>query len=823
MLAELPGCVGRIVDPPCVQTNTTKQETRMSNNRRQFLTSMTGLAGLAALPTSVALAATRAVYKDPAAPVPARVKDLLGRMTLEEKVAQMLCIWADKSAVEDKGEFSADKASKTHPHGLGMIARPSDRMGAGAGDVVVAGDDGGRNGRSARQTAIYVNAAQKWSMEQTRLGIPMFMHEESLHGYVANDATSFPQAIALASSFDPAMVRKVFSVAAREMRARGANMALAPVVDVAREPRWGRIEETYGEDAHVCAEMGKAAVLGFQGEDRKLARDKVFATLKHMTGHGQPESGTNIGPAEISERTLREDFFPPFERLIKETNVAAVMPSYNEIGGLPSHANRWLLTKVLREEWGFKGVTVSDYFGIKELITRHSLADNEKDAAYRAIKAGVDIETPDIFGYKTLPQLVKDGRVSVKEIDAVVARILELKFLSGLFEQPYVDADLADKLTATPDAVALAREAAVRSAVLLKNDKGLLPLNPKKIGKVLLVGTHAKDTPIGGYSNVPRHVVSIYDGLKAESERQGFQLAWSEGVRITEGHSWGKDEIVFTKPEVNAKLIAEAVEAAKSADTIIMILGDNEQTSREAWADNHLGDRQSLDMYGQQNDLAKAIFDLGKPTVVFLLNGRPLSVNLLAERADALVEGWYLGQETGYAAADLLFGRANPGGKLPVSVARNVGQLPIFYNHKPSARRGYIDGTTKPLFPFGFGLSYTTFSISEPRLAAAKIGVDGSTKVLVEVANTGKVAGDEVVQLYIRDDISSATRPVKELKGFQRITLQPGEKRTVTFDIKPADLRFYNAEMKRVVEPGTFTVSVGPNSAELKSVKLMVS
>jgi beta-glucosidase len=793
--------------------------------RRQFLTSLSSVAGVSALgaPAAMAAAAARPLYKDAAAPVPGRVKDLLGRMTLEEKVAQMLCIWADKSAVEDKGEFSAEKAAKTHPYGLGMIARPSDRMGAGAGDVVVAGDDGGRNGRNAYQTAVYVNAVQKWAVEQTRLGIPVFMHEESLHGYVANDATSFPQAIALASSFDPAMVRKVFSVAAREMRARGANMALAPVVDVAREPRWGRIEETYGEDAHLCAEMGKAAVLGFQGEDRKLAKDKVFATLKHMTGHGQPESGTNIGPAEISERTLREEFFPPFERLIRETNVAAVMPSYNEIGGLPSHANRWLLTKVLREEWGFKGVTVSDYFGIKELITRHSLVDNEKDAAYRAIKAGVDIETPDIFGYKMLPQLVKEGRVSVKEIDAVVSRILELKFLSGLFEQPYVDADQADKLTATPDAVSLAHEAAVRSAVLLKNDKGLLPLNPKKIGKVLLIGTHAKDTPIGGYSNVPRHVVSIYDGLKAESERQGFQLAWSEGVRITEGHSWGKDEIVFTKPEVNAKLIAEAVEAAKQADTIIMVLGDNEQTSREAWADNHLGDRQSLDMFGQQNDLAKAIFDLGKPTVVFLLNGRPLSVNLLAERADALVEGWYLGQETGYAAADLLFGRANPGGKLPLSIARNVGQLPVFYNHKPSARRGYIDGVTTPLYPFGFGLSYTTFSISEPRLAAAKIGVDGSTKVAVDVTNTGKVAGDEVVQLYIRDDISSATRPVKELKGFQRVTLQPGEKRTVTFDIKPTDLRFYNFEMKRVVEPGSFTVSVGPNSADLKSVKLIVS
>ena len=793
--------------------------------RRQFLTSLSGAAGVTALgaPAAMAAAAARPLYKDPAAPVPARVKDLLGRMTLEEKVAQMLCIWAEKGIIEDsKGEFSADKAAKAYPNGLGMIARPSDRQGL-AGAPGGAGDSGTRPNRNARETAVYVNAVQKWAVEQSRLGIPLFMHEEALHGYVAKDATSFPQAIALASTFDPALVRKVFSVAAREMRARGANLALAPVVDVAREPRWGRIEETYGEDPHVCAEMGKAAVLGFQGEERKLAKDKVLTTLKHMTGHGQPESGTNIGPAEVTERTLREEFFPPFERIIKETHAAAVMPSYNEIGGLPSHANRWLLHKVLREEWGFKGLTVSDYFGVKELITRHRLADMPKDAAVRAVKAGVDIETPDAFGYQLLPQLVKEKKVSVAEIDTVVARILEWKFLSGLFEQPYVDADLADKLTATQDAVALAREAAVRAAVLLKNDKGLLPLDGKKVGKVLLLGTHAKDTPIGGYSDVPRHVVSVYEGLQAEAKRQGFQLDYREGVRITEERIWGKDEITFTPPAVNARLIAEAVEAAKSADTIIMVLGDNEQTSREAWADNHLGDRQTLDMMGQQNDLAKAIFDLGKPTVVFLLNGRPLSVNLLAERADALVEGWYLGQETGHAAADILFGRANPGGKMPVSVARHVGQLPIFYNHKPSARRGYIDGTTKPLYPFGFGLSYTSFAIGEPRLAQATIAPNGSTTVSVEVTNTGKRAGDEVVQLYIRDDISSVTRPVLELKGFQRITLQPGEKRTVTFEIKPAHLQFYNADMKRVVEPGSFTISVGPDSATLKSVKLLVS
>ncbi|MES2037081.1 MAG: glycoside hydrolase family 3 N-terminal domain-containing protein [Pseudomonadota bacterium] len=805
----------------------------MSNQRRQFLASMsglTGLAGWAVLSPTLGWAATakagaKPIYKDAAAPLAARVEDLLGRMTLDEKIMQMQCVWQDKKLIQEaNGDFSVAKAGKVYPYGLGMMARPSDHQ--GIAKATGAGDDGSVPNRNALQTATYVNAVQKWAVEQTRLGIPLLMHEEALHGYVARDATCFPQAIGLASSFDPDMATRIFSVAAREMRVRGANFALAPVVDVAREPRWGRIEETYGEDPHLCGEMGKAAVIGFMGpmsKDKKLAQDKVFATLKHMTGHGQPENGTNIGPAEVTERTLREEFFPPFEKLVRETNISAVMPSYNEIGGVPSHANRWLLTKVLREEWGFKGALVSDYFGINELVTRHKLAPNPKEAALRAIKAGVDIETPDGLAYRTLAELVKEKRVSEEEINRCVRRVLELKFLAGLFENPYVDASIADQLTATQDAVALAREAATRSVVLLKNDKGLLPLNGKKVGKVLLLGTHAKDCPIGGYSDIPRHVVSIYEGLQAESRTQGFALSYAEGVRITEGgHVWGHDEVKFTPPAVNAKLIAEAVEAARSADTIIMVLGDNEQTSREAWADNHLGDRASLDLMGQQNDLAKAIFDLGKPTVVFLLNGRPLSVNLLAERADAILEGWYMGQETGFAAADILFGRVNPGGKLPVSIARNVGQLPIYYNYKPSARRGYLDASTKPLYPFGFGLSYTSFAISEPRLSRATMGVGDSTKVEVDVSNTGAVKGDEVVQIYIRDDFSSVTRPVLELKAFKRVSLNPGEKRTLSFDIKPADLSFYNMDMKRVVESGSFTIHAGSSSADLKSVKLMV-
>jgi beta-glucosidase len=766
------------------------------------------------------------LYKDPTQPIDARVQDLLGRMTLEEKAAQLIGIWLTKAKIQTpEGDFSPEEASKNFPNGLGQISRPTDRRGLKPATVVgaAAGAEDGSIGRNAPQTAKYTNAAQKWAVEKTRLGIPLLMHDEALHGYVARDATSFPQAIALASTFDPELAEKIFSVAAREMRARGSNMALAPVVDVARDPRWGRIEETYGEDPHVCAEMGLAAIRGFQGATLPLAKDKVFATLKHMTGHGQPENGTNVGPAQIAERTLRENFFPPFERAVTELPVRSVMPSYNEIDGVPSHANHWLLTKILREEWGYKGSVQSDYFAIKELIARHKLTNDLGDTAVMALHAGVDVELPDGEAYALIPELVKAGRIPQFEVDAAVARVLTMKFEGGFFENPYCDEKTADAKTATPDAVALAREAARKAVVLLKNDKSLLPLDGKKIKRLALLGTHAKDTPIGGYSDVPRHVVSLHEGLTAEAKAQGFQLDYAEAVRITEKRIWAQDEVKFVDPAVNAKLIAEAVEVAKNADVVVMVLGDNEQTSREAWADNHLGDRDSLDLIGQQNDLAKAIFDLGKPTVVFLLNGRPLSINLLAQRADAIIEGWYLGQETGNAAADILFGRANPGGKLPVSIARDVGQLPIYYNRKPTARRGYLGGDTSPLYPFGFGLSYTTFDISAPRLAKARIGQGESTKVEIDVVNIGKLAGDEVVQLYIHDEAASVTRPVLELKHFKRVTLAPGAKTTVGFEIKPSDLWMWNLDMKRVVEPGDFSILVGPNSVDLKKATLTVA
>src|SRR5690348_8835330 len=762
------------------------------------------------------------IYKDPHEPVQSRVDDLLARMTLDEKVAQLETIWEQKSKVETaNGTFSPELASKNFPNGIGGFARPSDYRGVTQSNGA-AGAAGETVNRDARQTAEFVNAAQHWAVEHTRLGIPILMHEESLHGYVARGATSFPQAIALASTWDPDVVSRVFSVAAREARARGATLVLAPVVDVSRDPRWGRIEETYGEDPYLVTQMGLAAVRGFQGPTLPLPADKVFVTLKHFTGHGWPEGGTNVGPAHLGERELREVFFPPFEAAVRTYPIRSVMASYNEIDGIPSHANSWLLNHVLRGEWGYQGAVVSDYYGIRELVTRHHLYDNITDAAERAIKSGVDVETPDPEAFVHLPELVRDGRVPMALVDQAVRRVLRLKFEGGLFENPYPDPATAQANTATPDAIALAREAADKAIVLLKNDHRLLPLDFAKIRRMVVLGTHAKDTPIGGYSDVPGHVVSVLEAMQ-EAGKGHFAVDYSEGVRLTQTRCWSCDEVKLVPPSVNRKLIAAAVQTAKKADVVVMVLGGNEQTSREGWADTHLGDRSSLDLVGQQEDLARAVLALHKPTVVILLNGRPLSVNYLAQSAPALLEGWYLGQETGHAVSDVLFGRVNPGGKLPVSIPRSVGQLPVFYDHKPTSRRGYLFDTTAPLYPFGYGLSYTSFDVSAPRVLTPTITANQPARIAVDVANTGNRAGDEVVQLYIHDDEASVTRPVIELKRFQRVTLRPGEQRTLTFELTPDDLALWNPDMVKVVEPGTFTISAGSNSVGLKSAKLTVT
>jgi beta-glucosidase len=775
---------------------------------------------LCALCASAALAAAPNIapaYKDSHASVDARVEDLLARMTLEEKVAQMQSIWEAKSDVFDaRLEFDAKKMAQRFPDGIGQFARPSDATGPASPRVVP--------GRDIRATIRLVNALQHYATERTRLGIPIMFHEEGLHGYAAVGATSFPQAIALASSWDPKLLRAVNAVTAREIRARGVTLALTPVVDVARDPRWGRIEETFGEDPYLVGELGVAAVEGLQGEAkaRDLAPGKVFATLKHLTGHGQPESGTNVGPAPYSERTLREFFFPPFEKVIARTGVSSVMPSYNEIDGVPSSANVWLLDKVLRGEWGFKGAVMSDYYAIEDLQKLHHIAGTPEEAARLALKAGVDMDLPGIGDYATLTEQVRRGLVPQALVDQAVRRLLALKFRAGLFESPFADADKAVALTNNDDARALARKAAERTIVLLKND-GTLPLqlSPGAPPVIAVIGPNAAVARLGGYAGQPPLTISILEGIQTKVGSRA-KVVYAQGVKITANDDWWADEVKLADRSENLRLIEQAVAVARGADRIVLAIGDTEQTSREGWAPNHLGDRTSLELVGEQQALFDALRALNKPLVVVLINGRPTATVTIAEKANALIEGWYLGEQGGHAMADVLFGDVNPGGKLPVTIPRSVGQLPVFYNAKPSARRGYLFDTTAPLFPFGFGLSYTTFEIGMPSLSTERIGTDGSVTVSVPVRNAGARAGDETVQLYVHQTVGSVTRPIKELKAFERITLGAGEQKTVTFTLAPDAFRMWNIAMQRVVEPGDFDIMVGANSVDLKSTVLHV-
>lgn len=783
--------------------------------------------GMVAAPASQAqeVAVERAMkdapYWNANLPVEQRVEDLLARMTLEEKVAQIITIWDSKGKIQSAGDvFDPAKASATFPHGVGQIARPSDRNGPSSPRVVPR--------RNIADSIQYVIDAQKWAMANTRLGIPVLFHEESLHGLAAKDATAFPQAIGLASTWDPALVRDINALIADETLARGVHSVLSPVVDVARDPRWGRIEETFGEDPFLVGEMGVASVEGLMGTGtaRKLAPGKVMATLKHMTGHGQPESGTNVGPAQISERTLREMFFPPFEQVVKRTKIDAVMASYNEIDGVPSHANKWLLEDVLRGEWGYRGAVVSDYYAIEDMARLHNIAPDNARAGEIALLAGVDVDLPEGAGFKDLARSVREGRVPLAAVDNAVRRLLTTKFNAGLFDNPWPD--LAKAQTSNgPEGVALARLAAEKSLVLLKNN-GALPLalpgaaNAKK-PTIAVIGPNADVARLGGYYGEPRASVTPLAGLRAAVGDRA-NIVHAMGVEIVKGDSdWWDDPVELGDRDENLRRIAEAVEVAKTADTIVLFIGDTEKTSREGWAAGHLGDRTSLDLVGEQNELFAALKALGKPVVAVLVNGRPPSYPTIAAEADAILETWYAGEQQGTAIADALLGNVNPGGKLPVTVARNAGQLPMFYNHKPSARRGYLFDTTAPLYPFGWGLSYTTFSLGAPQLSAASITAGQGVTVTVPVTNTGSRAGDEVVQVYLRDDVSSVTRPVKELVGFQRVTLQPGETRNVTVTIQPRAFMLWNTAMEQVIEPGTFTLMTGANSEELQTVTLTVT
>ncbi len=743
-------------------------------------------------------------YRDANRAVDDRVIDLLRRMTLEEKIAQMLCIWAKKNAMlfDEEGNLSIARMEQHLKSGIGQIARLSDSNG----------------GRDPQEMAGLANRIQKFFVEETRLGIPVIFHEECLHGLAAKDATSYPQPIGLASTFNPDLVGEIYTAIAADARSRGAHQALTPVVDVARDPRWGRVEETFGEDPYLVSQMGIAAVKGFQGDGTFRDKTRILATLKHFAAHGQPESGTNCAPVNVSERLLRDTFLYTFKEVLAKAGAASVMASYNEIDGVPSHANGWLLEDVLRGEWGFGGFVVSDYFAVTELHRRdeavsHSVAADKRSAAALAVAAGVNIELPDPDCYPELVRLVQDGVVSESRIDALVGPLLKYKFLLGLFEDPYVDPALTGNGTRLERERPLALRAARETITLLKNDGPLLPFAPGKYRTIAVIGPNADRLLLGGYSGTPKYFESVLQGITTRAG-QGCSVVYSEGCKITVGGSWNEDRVTAPDPEEDRLSIARAVEVARSADVVVLALGGNEQTSREGWSNVHLGDRASLELFGMQNDLAKAVVETGKPVVVLLFNGRPNSFTFIDARVPAILECWYLGQETGRAVADVLFGDFNPGGKLPISIPRSVGHVPCYYNYKPSARRGYLFDEVSPLYPFGYGLSYTSFEFRNVRLEKQLIRAGESTSVLVDVRNAGKRAGDEVVQVYIRDRVSSVTRPVRELKGFRKIHLGPGESVTVSLPVGPGELSFTNIRKEWVVEPGEFDVMVGNSSRE---------
>jgi len=657
------------------------------------------------------------------------------------------------------------------------------------------------NVRGAAKT----NELQRIAVTESRLKIPLIFGFDVIHGY----RTIFPIPLAEAASWDPSMAERTAAVAAQEANNAGLHWTFAPMLDIARDPRWGRITEGAGEDPFLGAAFAAARVRGFQGSDYS-APDKLVACAKHWVAYGDAEGGRDYNTTDLSENVLRQIYFPPFKAAV-DAGVGTFMSSFNSINGVPASANRFTLTKVLREEWKFDGFVVSDYTSVKELIN-HGIAANEAEAAAKALNAGVDMEMVSRSYNQYGPRLVEQRQLSLATIDEAVRRILRIKYRLGLFEKPYADETREPGSLLRPESLRLAREAAAHSMVLLKNERNVLPLD-KSVKSIAVIGPLADDrrSVLGPWAGDGRdeNTVTILAGIKAAAPAQ-TKVSYAKGCDIK-----GDSDAGF----------GEAVALAKESDVALVFVGESDDMGGEA------ASRSSLDLPGRQMDLAKAIQATGKPTVVVLINSRPLTFGWIADNVPAILVAWMGGSQAGNAIADVLFGDVNPSGKLPVTFPRTVGQVPIYYNHLNTGRppeaqnkysSKYIDVPWTPQFPFGYGLSYTTFKVSNLQLSVPRIRVGDKLTVTVEVENTGKRAGDEVVQLYVRDPVASMSRPVKELKGFQRVALQPGEKKRVEFTLTRDALAFWNREMRFVVEPGEFDVMVGSNSQDVLEAKFAV-
>ena len=705
-----------------------------------------------------------ATAQDPDAEIEARIDDWLSRMTLQQKLGQLQQLDADFPS----GRLRDDQLQLVREGRLGSTL----------------------NGRGAAAT----NAAQRVALEQSSLRIPLLFAFDVIHGY----RTVFPVPLGEASSWDPAAAESSAAIAAQEARAAGVAWTFAPMVDVTRDPRWGRIVEGAGEDAYLGSVFSTARVRGFQGDDYSRP-DRVAATAKHWVAYGGAEAGRDYNTVDVSDRRLRELYFPPFRAAV-DAGVATFMTSFNEINGVPATANPYILRDVLRREWGFDGAVVSDYTSIRELIA-HGVAADDADAAQLAVNAGTDIEMVSRTVAENGERLVADGRLSEATIDEAVRHVLRLKYRLGLFDRPYVDESAESGVLADPEHRREARRIAGRSMVLLKNDGGALPLS-RDLRKVALVGPLADSqvdmmgTWIGDGKEAD--VVTVRDGLEQVYGRRNVRYAQACDAPCRSSGGFGN-----------------ALAAVRSSQAAVVVLGEPWDWSGEA------SSRSQLDLPGRQLQLLRAIEATGKPYVVVLMNGRPLTIDWAARHAPAIVEAWYPGTEAGNAVADVLTGKVNPGGKLPVTFPRNTGQIPIHYDEKPTGRpfdpankytSKYLDVDNTPLYPFGYGLSYTRFALGDLSVSPAAISADGTVTVSATVRNVGRRAGDEVVQLYVRDRVASVTRPVRSLRGFARVTLAPGQARQVTFRLGPDDLSLLDASGRRVVEPGAFTVWVSTSS-----------
>jgi beta-glucosidase len=752
-------------------------------------------------------------YLDPRQPIERRVQDLVSRMTIEEKLAQIGCVWSS-SLIDDAGRFAEGRAREKLAHGIGHITR--------IGGATVLGPT---------ESATFANAIQEFLVERTRLRIPAIIHEESCAGYMARGATCFPQAIGLASTWQPELVEEMTTVIRTQMRAVGAHHALAPVLDIARDPRWGRTEETFGEDPYLVSRMGVAYVKGLQGEELQYG---VVATGKHFVGYGASEGGMNWAPAHIPQRELLEVYVYPFEAAIKEAGLASIMNAYHEIDGIPLGASRELLRDLLRGRLGFDGVAVTDYFTITTLKDYHRVAADESEAARLALEAGLDVELPALRCYgEPLRRAIESGSVDIELVDEAVSRLLRMKFQLGLFEQPYVDESAAVAVFDTREQRALAHRIAQKSIVLLQNKGGLLPLD-KSISSLAVIGPCADSVRLlqGDY-HYPAHLEIMF-GAIAEgdvSPRPEGTVSLAEHfvpmVTILEGIRARVSSRATVRYAPGCEVLGQstegfplAVDAARHSDVAVVVVGERSGLVEGCTSGESI-DRADLGLAGVQQQLVEAIVATGTPVVVLLINGRPLALPWIAEHVPAVLEAWLPGEEGGTAVADVLFGDFNPAGRLPISLAVTVGQVPVYYNHKPSGGRSHWKGdyagtSSKPLYPFGHGLSFTRFEYDRLTIEPREARASDIVAVSFELKNAGARRGEEVVQLYVHDVVASVTRPVKELKGFRRVELSPGEAKAITFELAVSQLAFYDRDMALVVEPGTIEVMVGSSSEEIR-------